>query len=165
MAESTALAPTTDIATAIQAIHTPGKVVEVRIMTDVGTRSGWFDDYNKMADAIATEDGKHRAIYYTLNACNPALLARAKNKILPASKTTSGNDIEHRNLVLIDADPIRAKDTNSTDVEKESALTTLKQVVSYLTAKGWPAPITADSGNGYHALYKVNLPNTPRILP
>jgi hypothetical protein len=160
VAESTALAPTIDITTAIQAIHTPGKVVEVRIMTDSGTRSGWFDDHDKMAEALAAEDGKHRAIYYTLNSCEPKLLARAKNKILAASKTTTGQDIVQRNLILIDADPKRAKDTNSTDDEKAAALTTLKQVVSYLAAKGWPEPITADSGNGYHALYKVNLPNT-----
>ena len=118
MAESTALAPTIDITTAIQVIHTPGKVVEVRIMADSGTRSGWFDDLDKMAEAIAAEDGKHRAIYYTLNSCEPKLLARAKNKILAASKTTTGQDILQRNLILIDADPKRAKDTNSTDAEK-----------------------------------------------
>lgn len=25
--------------------------------------------------------------------------------------------------------------------------------------EGWPRPVTCDSGNGYHALFRIDLPN------
>jgi hypothetical protein len=34
----------------------------------------------------------------------------------------------------------------------------LQEVKAYLSGQGWPAPIVADSGNGYHALYPIDLP-------
>jgi hypothetical protein len=32
-------------------------------------------------------------------------------------------------------------------------------VLDYLTAQGWPQPVSADSGNGIHLLYSIDLPN------
>jgi hypothetical protein len=48
---------------------------------------------------------------------------------------------------------------SSTDEEKAKALDLAHEVRDYLRAKGWPEPILADSGNGYHLLYPVDLPN------
>ena len=33
-----------------------------------------------------------------------------------------------------------------------------KNIVRYLTDLGWPAAMLVDSGNGYHILYKIDLP-------
>jgi hypothetical protein len=32
-----------------------------------------------------------------------------------------------------------------------------------LRARGWPEPILCDSGNGYHLIYAVDLPNDAEI--
>ena len=34
----------------------------------------------------------------------------------------------------------------------------MQEIVAYLTANGWPPPIVADSGNGGHAMYRIELP-------
>jgi hypothetical protein len=46
----------------------------------------------------------------------------------------------------------------STDAEKVDAWETIRAVRSYLDTEGWPAPVLADSGNGYHLLYRIDLP-------
>jgi len=153
------------IAAALAVLHTSGKVYEVRIPKSgsKSTQSGWFDNHAQAATAIAQVDGQFPAIYTTLNSCNPALLSRADNKILAAKATTNKTDISHRDWLLIDADPVRPSGISSSDSEKTAALAKLQSVVTYLAEKGWPSPVTADSGNGYHALYKLDLPNTPEV--
>ena len=33
------------------------------------------------------------------------------------------------------------------------------KVETYLAKQGWPNPVRAESGNGYHLLYRIDLPN------
>lgn len=152
-----------EILNAINSIFKPGDVVEVRVpkTKQFGTVSGYFSNFEEMAKKIVELSGQHAGVYYTLNPVVPALLARTDNKLeRKASTTTSDPDIARRSWLLIDADPVRPAGISSTDAEKAAALDTLKQVYSYLKELGWPAPISADSGNGYHLLYKLDLPNT-----
>lgn len=66
--------------------------------------------------------------------------------------------ISSRRWFLIDCDPVRPAGTSSTGAEKAAALVRAKQVRDYLRSEGWPDPVLADSGNGYHLLYRVDLP-------
>jgi hypothetical protein len=161
----TTLGVISGIAASLAVLHTPGKVYEVRIPKSgtKATQSGWFDNHAQAATAIAQLDGQFPAIYTTLNSTNPSLLARANNKILAAKATTNKGDITHRDWLLIDADPVRPSGISSTDEEKSRALETLQKVVNHLADRGFPSPVTADSGNGYHALYRLDLPNTPEV--
>ena len=43
--------------------------------------------------------------------------------------------------------------------EHRAACRTAQAVRDVLAGQGWPAPIVADSGNGAHLLYRVDLPN------
>ena len=61
----------------------------------------------------------------------------------------------------MDCDPARPADSNATDAEKAAAWDPALRVRGFLTARGWPAPAVADSGNGYHLLYRIDLPNDP----
>jgi hypothetical protein len=64
--------------------------------------------------------------------------------------------------MFLDFDPIRISgktDDNTTDAEKATALTQSNECVAELSALGWPAPTLVDSGNGFHARYRINLPN------
>ena len=67
-------------------------------------------------------------------------------------------DIVRRRWLLIDCDPKRKGTVSSTDEEKEAARQTMISVEAYLADCGWPAPIIADSGNGFHLLYRIDVP-------
>ncbi|MEG2289408.1 MAG: hypothetical protein RSA29_03515 [Clostridium sp.] len=135
--------------------------IEVRILnTKRGTVSGYYDDKEKLLNDIFRYDGVNN-IFFTLNAISEDLLARAKNRLIEYAKnTTSDSDIIRRTFLLIDVDPKRPTGVSSTDEELKSAEVVLVKVVNYLSNEGFPEPIIACSGNGYHALYKLDLPNT-----
>jgi hypothetical protein len=144
----------------------PGAVHELRITGAGRLRviSGFFDSPEKMAAAALELDGKYPAVYLTLNPVNPALLARACNRVIPyAELTTSDRDIEHRQCLLIDCDPKRPSGISSTNAEHDSAIATAYSTRDGLRADGWPEPVVADSGNGGHLLYWINAPNTPLV--
>ena len=157
---------TDEVSTAAHLLFTPGQIVEVRAITDDGMASGYFDSLKELAakvesfDALPTVQG----IYVTLNAVNPALFARRANRIkMRLSKkdaTTADADIIRRLWFPVDVDPTRPSGVSSTDNEHQAAITRAVEVSAYLGRHlGWPAPILADSGNGAHLLYKIDLPN------
>jgi len=141
----------------------PGEIYEVRALGTVrGTASGYFNDFNALVEAVrhCSDALMADGVYLTLNPANPDLLARSANRILTYAKyTTSDKDILRRRWLLIDADPCRPAGISSTDVEHALALERALVVREHLSGRGWPAPIVADSGNGYHLLYRVDLPN------
>jgi hypothetical protein len=67
-------------------------------------------------------------------------------------------DVARRHWLLIDADPIRPTKGSATDTEKAAALTAVLEVRDFLTGLGWPLPLLCDSGNGFHLLYRIDLP-------
>ena len=76
-------------------------------------------------------------------------------------KTTKGAtaaDVLRRHWLLIDCDPDRPANTSATDAEKAKARALMEAIGKHLKALGWPSPVVADSGNGYHLLYKIDLP-------
>jgi hypothetical protein len=99
-------------------------------------------------------------VYLTLNPVKRDLLARASNRLESYAKhTSSDNDITERRWLLIDFDPVRSAGISSTDAEHDAALERAKVMRETLAGWGWPAPIFADSGNGAHLLYRIDLPN------
>lgn len=149
------------IKTALDHIIEPGAVFEVRIpKTKAGTISGYFDDTTIAASLIAKENGKHPSIYVTANPLNPALLARTNNKFEYGSfMTASDHDILKRNWFLLDFDPVRPAGISSTDAELDATYDLVKLVVEWLSSIGWPQPLIATSGNGYHVMYRTDDPN------
>ena len=70
----------------------PLHVYEVRILnTRQGTVSGYYDDFAQLAIDAEQYDGRVPAIYTTLNPVNPALLARAQNRLVEYAKTTTSD--------------------------------------------------------------------------
>ena len=125
-----------------------------------GTLFGYFDNAEALAAAVAAITSA-KGIYIVPNPVKPDLLARCCNRIKLAVKgdaSTQDSDIVRRRWLLIDVDPVRPAGISSTDAEHAAALRRIREIVAYLTADGWPTPIIADSGNGAHALYRVDLP-------
>lgn len=150
---------------AARLLFRPGDVVEVRVPKAARQRtiSGYFDDFEQMAAAVEQlEFARYPGIYWTLNPLNPALLSRAENKVKPfAAATASDRDVLRRCLLGVDLDPKRPAEISSTDAEHEAALTLAERMQSELLLDGWPEALLADSGNGAHLVYLVDLPNAP----
>ncbi len=152
---------TDTLSAALAVLHTPGHVFEIRI-PHAGRRrtvAGWFDEPETAAQAAREYDGAHN-VYVTLNPCASPLLARAHNRLKPyTQQTTADSDIAARQWLLVDCDPVRPAGISSTDGEKQAAWETAAEVRAYLNERDWPAPVVADSGNGYHLLYSLELTN------
>ncbi len=138
----------------------PGTVVELRALNKGWTRSGYFDDHDALAEEAVELDRQGWQVYVTMNPVKEALLARAANRVVERPKaTTSDNDVTRRRWLLVDFDPTRPSEISATMGEKKAAYERAKEVRAYLKVEGWPEPVIADSGNGFHFLYRVDLPN------
>lgn len=152
--------PSVVIKQALDLIHEPGAVFEVRIpKTKAGTLSGYFNDTAKAALAIARENGRHQGIYVTVNPVKPSLLARMENVIDISQTTTTDAEIDRRRWFLLDFDPVRPTGISSTDGEVDAAKDTAERTAEWLTSLGWPEPMQASSGNGWHLMYRIDMPN------
>jgi hypothetical protein len=146
----------------------PGQVVELRAL-DVQrgngrphVEAGFFDADHllDMAKAALEVTPHARGVYFTLNPLRPELLARRCNRIAWAKdgELAKDRDVVARRWLLVDADPVRDPLISATDGEKAEARAAALAVMEYLRGRGWPDPILADSGNGFHLLYRVDLP-------
>lgn len=128
--------------------------------------SGYFTDIEDMLGKLQpfmdTSDkwiGKPQ-FYFTLNEIDPELYGRSQHDcFVDSAVATSDNDIVRRRWVLIDFDPVRKKDLASSQSELKAAHDAAANVYRYLKTMGFKEPVIALSGNGYHLLYKVDMPN------
>lgn len=71
-------------------------------------------------------------------------------------------DVLRRRWLLVDVDRHKGeqdKDLSATDAERAAAQQLALEVEGYLLSLGWPGPLRIDSGNGYHLLYRLDMPN------
>lgn len=138
-------------------------VVELRILGSAkGVISGYYDDVQSFARDAARWSGRAAGIYWTINPCNPALQARANNRLreyVSRGGTTSDVDIIRRRFLPVDIDPVRPSGVCATHEEHCEALALQGRLINYLVSEGYPAPLEMDSGNGAYALIRIDLPN------
>jgi hypothetical protein len=126
------------------------------------TVSGYFDSdhHETLIEAAAFHDANAPAVYVTMNPLTPDLLARACNRVKSwAEETTADHHITRRRFLLLDADPSRPSGIFSTNAEHDRALSLMAEIAYVLGIEGWPKPILADSGNGAHALFVIDIAN------
>lgn len=143
-----------------------GNVTELRAInvTSSDTRwphvvSGYFNGPEKLIAAlkkIKTASG----IYIVPNPIDFALMARAENRVQRVTKggTTQDKDVLKRKWLFVDVDPQRPSGVSSSDQEHELAIQRTQEIRKFLQDQGWPLPILADSGNGGHLLFRIDLP-------
>ena len=133
-------------------------VHEVRLLRPA-IAAGYFDSWDAALIAVENEP-EYRAAYFTLNPITVPVGISPNPATLRSSRNTAGDlDITRRVWLLIDLDPVRSAGTNSTDEEKQSAREQAEAARQFLSGRGWPSPLLADSGNGWHLLYRIDLPN------
>jgi P4 family phage/plasmid primase-like protien len=139
--------------------------VEVRALAGNAVHSGYFTDYGALAKACEAldTDPSLQGIYVTLNTVNPSLLSRRANRIkirlARNDATTADTDITRRRWFPVDIDPVRPSGVSSSEAEHTAAFAMADAVAAWLSQIGFPDPVRADSGNGAHLLYRIDLPN------
>ncbi|WP_397570453.1 DUF3987 domain-containing protein [Schlesneria sp. T3-172] len=167
----------TDIQRSLQLFAHEAGLVEIRALgcwdwkPDVlSTQSGYFDAQH-LAEAeqaaLHLETSFHASgVYVTLNPASPDLLARSANRVKKAQRdgTTKDGEIVSRRWMLIDIDPTRPAGVSSTDAELATAQAQARECQEWLHDNGWPSPVVAMSGNGWHLLYRVDLPPDDKTI-
>ncbi len=151
---------------AIDVFFPDDKLVEVRSFPTgryKKTLSGYFRNKSNLIEQL--QKYPENTFYFVLNSIKDECYSREQNEqILDSKYTTSDKDISGINWLLIDVDPVRGTGISSDDEEKEEAKNVILQVYRYLKQMGFSRPVSADSGNGYHLLYKIDLTNTPECV-
>lgn len=143
------------------ALEIPGRTVEMRCLgTSSRVVSGYFTELPALLRYARLWSGKSEGVYLTLNEVDPQLFSRAANRAKGwATATTGDSNILSRRLLLIDCDPVRPSGISTSDAEHSAALALAELIRAALTDAGWPLPLLADSGNGAHLLYRIDLSN------
>lgn len=133
-----------------------GAVTELRAFGDGQAIHGTFD-YDSLAvmAKCATELANCRGVYFLPN----PISLEATNRLVNGGKCATDADVVRRRWVLVDIDPVRPKDSNATQAERDAAWRVAKNCHALLEALGWVAPVVASSGNGWHLCYPVDLAN------
>lgn len=131
------------------------------------TRKGYYSDWSALAAEAArqTQRANVKAVYVNLQEIDPECINRAENKMMDGVKAVSGADVTRYRRFLIDIDREGIKDISATDEEKAALRQTLDAIREFLVHDlNWPDPRTiADSGNGYHESWLLDLPATKEV--
>lgn len=156
---------TAEIRRALDVLFQPEDVIELRALFSKGrkqTSAGYYDpDHRADLTADATKlNAAGAAVYVTMNAIDHQLLARYANRVQDhAQATATDANVIARRWLLVDLDPVRPKETSATDEQLEATREKGRGIYSYLIQRGWPKPVVAESGNGVHLLFRIDLPN------
>ncbi len=157
----------TEIKRALAIYHPPSAdgYFEIRALRVAGHGivSGIFgsSEIEKAARAAENLSGQAYGVYFTPNAVSPQVRKRAPGRLVDhAKRTTADKEITRRSWLLGDCDAVRASNISSTDTEHEAALKRARDIAGWLVREHqFPAPVLADSGNGGHATWRIDLPN------
>ncbi len=139
-----------EVTRAASILFDPASYVMIQGLPCARTRYVKGNDINAIKAAVESF-ADQSGIYWSLNPC-PANLANC----------VKNDQIISRRWLLIDVDPhgARPADANASDAEHESAQEKAAEIMDWLSQFRWPIPISVDSGNGWHLLYRVDLPNS-----
>ncbi len=153
----------------------PGEVTEIRAFgldgkgkgawegfAGGGIVSGYFDnaaDFGRCAAAL--DRAKAEGVYFVLNPVDPALLARAANRLKgwnKKMKLTTDKEVKCLRWLMVDLDPERPAGISSDEEELEKARELQGRVKAWLIAEEFCREheiVEAMSGNGYHLLLRM----------
>lgn len=159
----TALIEPEEVQRAVSILQKPGAVFEIRV---IGTAkkdifSGYFKDAVTLLARLDDIDIRQKNIYITLGELKEECFARAQSEnFLKSVQTTSDPEVERYRWLFVDLDPVRAAGISSSDDELKAAEDLSEKVYAYMLNMGFSEPVRAMSGNGYHLLYRIDIPNT-----
>ena len=155
----------TEIKKAISILKPDNELFEIRIIRGRSSISGYFRDADSVIACLGQQNLKGANVYMTVQRVHEGCEARVQwNQFIDSGRekipTTSDFDITAYKYIPIDLDPVRPAGISSTAEELKAAEDLRGQVVEYMAEQDFKKCITAFSGNGYHLLFPVDLPNT-----
>jgi hypothetical protein len=146
----------------------PDQVTELRALRVIQrygrpiTVAGFFDGRHRdeMAQEARRLTQDAAGVYFTINPLKSEILARCANRTKNAENGSqaSDEDVLHRRFLPVDVDPVRMSGISASAAEKEEAHQVAQAVFQGLRERGWPDAVVCDSGNGFHLLYRIDLP-------
>lgn len=134
--------------------------VEIRTrMRDGRWASGIFDSLDQLLAAGADCERQGLDTYTTIN---PTHLP-VTNDVRPYRGGVGDNDVTEIRRILFDLDPVRETGQGATDFQVKEARLRADRLASLLSNRGWPDPMIAFSGNGWHLQYQVCMPRAPEV--
>lgn len=149
---------------AIDLLQAPGEVFEVRVIGTASRKdilSGYFQSTDILFQKFDTIELPRRNIYITLGEVREECFSRSQSNRFEKNPavTTNDNDIIAYRWLFVDLDPVRPTGISSSDEQLKSAEQLRDLVYEYLQGLGFSEPVKAMSGNGYHLLYRIDIPN------
>lgn len=154
----------------LELVKVDGNLFEIRALgSSKAVWSGLFDDRVAAAREVFEMWGKNKpcGVYYTLNPLRSELCAAVRrNKVRSAasSRCATDKDVQERQLLLIDCDPVRPRGVSATADEHAAAIEKALTIREVLVERGIGESIVVDSGNGAQLLVPVLLAAKDRRL-
>jgi hypothetical protein len=140
--------------------HGAHGVSEVRVIRPAGgiVGIGFFDDEEAFVrECVRTNAAGN--VYVGIQPRPRRMLELAPNIVRPLKSGAGRKDVELITATVIDLDPVRPKDTASTDAELALALAAAEAATAWCEAEGFVRPRLMMSGNGAQLWFA--LPPTP----
>ena len=152
-----------EVRKAISVLQAPDQVFEVRVIGASSKKdilSGYFRDAETLLKNFDNIEIRGRNVYITLGEVKEECFARSQSEHFERNtSTTSDPEIARYRWLFIDLDPVRAAGISSSETELKAAEELCEKVKGYLHGLGFHDPVIALSGNGYHLLYRIDVPN------
>jgi len=139
----------------------PNFCYEIRMLDQGQGYFGFFDDPEVAGSAILRCSARELNMYITANPINPALIARAGNRLKPIAKgvLSTDRDVIRRMRLVFDFDPRRPSGISSTAEELAQARECASAAKLWLSRElHRPEPHFVLSGNGFHLIWHIDLP-------
>jgi hypothetical protein len=142
---------------ALELLHGGSALIESRVFVGPKTLSAFTNNIGSLARAVPRLEGWGAQSYLVLN---PVIPGRFAFSAFKKQKAAADQDIAFRRWMFFDFDPEREGKVCSTDAEKAAAHARALEVRQYLQGAGFSEMVLADSGNGYHLIVRIDLPNS-----
>lgn len=153
-----------EIRRTISVMKPDGELFEIRIIPANKKQKpsvGYFKSVDVLLRELKKQQLKGTNVYITLQKIKDACYSREQRDcFVVGASTTSDNDVEGYNWLMIDLDPERPSGVSSSEEELKEAKNLGNRIYKYLKELGFEKPLLGFSGNGVHLLYKVRIANT-----
>lgn len=129
--------------------HTALGATEVRVVKTGGVldKIGFFSEPSAFVRACVEANALGN-VYVGIQARPARFLSSDPNMLVRRSSGGRTDDIEIVSSTVIDLDPVRPRDTASTDTERDDALAVADRAAAWFEAEGFERPQVMMSGNG-----------------
>jgi hypothetical protein len=150
---------TTEVRRSLAVLFQVGDTIELRCVGNGNPLNGFYRSHDKAAQDAVSLNATGQNVFFCLNPALPELFARRRDQFGPCrnGEAVKDHEIACRRWLLIDIDAARP-DTklSATDSQKQFAKVKAQQIAQHVVHElRLPAPLVADSGNGYHLLLRL----------